>query len=100
MDNIGKLLGGSRQELIVGSTKWSAPAGFAAFYCKVRVDATKIATLDEVRVKGAAAVAVTTKTWEDKDLLAGDEILFEYPVTSITLTNAGDSLWVYLVPYL
>lgn len=100
MRELSKLTGGSRQELVVGSTEFVCPAGFAAFACRVRVDGTDIATLDEVRTKGTAAVEVTTKTWQNVALAAGDEIFFEYPVTAITLTNATDSVFLYLEPYL
>lgn len=100
MNDLKKLAGGCRQELVVGSTKYTIPTGYAAYALRVRVNDTKIAAIEEVRTKGAAAIEVTTKTWEDKDLIAGDEIFFEFPVRSVTLTNAGDSVFLYLEPYL
>jgi hypothetical protein len=103
MNNELKLLGGSRQELYTGVGAHTPPSGFAFYGIKVRVAAstTLIASLSEKRSKNAVAVVVTNKTWEGTvGLVEGDFINFEYPVTSITLTNATDSIWAYCIPYL
>ncbi len=100
MNELKKLAGGSRQELVVGSTKYNIPSGFAAYALRVRVDETNIAAIEEVRSKGAEAVEVTDKSWQGEDLMSGEEIFFEHPIRSITLTNATDSIFLYLRPYL
>jgi hypothetical protein len=92
-----KLLGGKKQILHTGSTEWTAPDGFAAYGIGIRVDATEIATLDELRSgRDKAATANTGYSWMGvATLLAGESIIFEHPVTAITLTNATDSIWIY-----
>lgn len=100
MEYTAKLLGGSKQVLHTGTAAWTAPAGFAAFALECRVDAVHIDTLSEIKQKGVAAAAVTTYTWENVDvLLTGEQILFDFPVTSITLKNATDSIWLFLEPF-
>ena len=88
------------RNFIVGQGRTPPPAGFAFYAITVRVAATNIASLNEVRKKGDTAVTVTTKTWQGHAyLLDGDYIHFEFPVTSITLTNAADSIFAYCIPY-
>ena len=100
MDKLSEILGGARQEFYRGAGPHTPPAGFAFYAITVRVAATNIASLNEVRKKGDTAVTVTTKTWQGHAyLLDGDYIHFEFPVTSITLTNAGDSIFAYCIPY-
>ena len=100
MNILSKLLGGTKQVLHTGTAAWSAPAGFAAYAIECRVAAVHIDTLSEIRRKGETAVVVTDYTWENIDtLLAGEQILFDFPVTSITLHNAGDSIWLFLIPF-
>lgn len=100
MDNITKLLGGARQEYYIGVGPHVPPAGFAFYAIKIRIAATTIASINERRSKDKAAVTLTNRTWEGKtDLAVNETITFEFPVTSITLTNAGDSIWAYCEPY-
>lgn len=100
MDKLSEILGGARQKLCTGASAHTPPEGFKFYAIDIRVDATEITTLDEVRKKGEAAVTVTDKSWENvSELLAEDYIHFEFPVSSITLKNATDSFWGYCIPY-
>jgi hypothetical protein len=94
-----KLLGGARQEYYIGVGPHVPPTGFAFYGINIRVAATTIASISEKQSPEKAAVAITNKTWEGKtDLQPNEFINFEFPVTSITLTNAGDSIWAYCLP--
>jgi hypothetical protein len=94
-----KNLGGSRQEKYNGVGPHIPPEGFAFYGIKIRVDSTEIVSLDEqVSASVTDKVTVVNKTWENaSDLLAQEFINFEHPVVSITLKNAGDSIWAYCV---
>ena len=96
MDTLSKLLGG-RCELVVGATEFTVPTGFVAYAAIVRVDGTIVAAVKE-RATQLAAASVTGKTWQSVALKAMDYIPFEKPVTSITLTGATDSVFLYLEP--
>jgi len=96
MDAISKIAGEGRQILHTGVGEWTAPTGYQAYGVKIRVNATRIDTLDEITTGGGTAAAKTDYTWEGVDtLLAGETINFEYPVTAITLHGAADSIWIY-----
>ncbi len=94
MNELNRIVG-KRAEMVVGATKFTIPTGFSAYAMVVRVDGTIVATLSEMR-GNAAAVAVTTKTWEGIALIKGDYVPFEFPVVDITLTGATDSVILYL----
>lgn len=99
MNPQSKMLGGARQEYYIGVGPHVAPSGFSFFGIKIRIAATTIASISEKQSKDKDAVAVTSKSWEGKtDFEANEFIYFEFPVTSITLTNAGDSIWAYCEP--
>jgi len=99
MDELHKLRGGARQEYYIGVGPHVPPAGFAFYGITIRVTATTIASISEKQFSNAAAVAITDKTWEGKtDLQPFEYINFEFPVTSITLTNATDSIFAYCEP--
>jgi hypothetical protein len=99
MENIAKLLGGTRQMAVVGASATPVPTGYAAFGVTVRVDATQIKSITEVKKKGVAAAANTGYTWESIALYQFEFIKFEFPVTSITLNAAGDSVFLHLEPF-
>ena len=100
MNTLNKLLGGSEQILLTGTTPWVAPTGIAAFAVTIRVDASRIDTLTERKLKSQAGTANTSYSWEAVDtLLKGETIIFRYPVTGITLHNATDSIWIHCQNY-
>jgi len=91
-----KIAGVSGCFLIVGEVKTAMPEGYAAYAIIVRTDATVIATLDHLIE--SVPVTLADASWEGKALLRGDLITFEFPVVTITLTAAGDSVFAYLQP--
>jgi hypothetical protein len=100
MDAVNKLAGSAGCFLIVGASATPMPTGKSAYSALIRVDATQIKSVTERHKDPSSGadvdVAVTNYSWQGVGLLAGDIITFEFPVVSITLNAAGDSVLTYL----
>jgi len=96
MNTLDKMIGAGGCFYVLGASEASIPAGYTAYAAMIGVDATEIATVDEL-IDGVAT-ELADASWEGVALLRGDLITFENPITSITLTNETDSVICYLEP--
>jgi hypothetical protein len=96
MNTLDKIVGTHGTFLVDGATKTILPTGMAAFAIVVGTDLTTIDAVDEII--NNAVVALDSATWEGVALAKGDYIAFANPINAITLTNAGDRVFLYLEP--
>jgi exosome complex RNA-binding protein Rrp4 len=94
MNTLEKIMGTKGCFLVIGATETDMPEGYAAYSLIVAVDSTIIASV--VEFKDGGPVELTTASWEGVELKRGDIITLEYPVVTITLTAATDSVFCYL----
>jgi hypothetical protein len=97
MNTVEKLSGGIGTVLAKGATEVTMPTNTTAYAMLVRADATAVATITEI-IAGVETDNDDGYTWIGEALLKDDFIVFTYPVTAITLTNAGDIVILYLAP--
>lgn len=89
---------GSKQRFKTGVGAITIEAGYQCWGIQINNDATRISTLTEnPSIAGAAQSPVTNYSFEGVDTLkAGNFILFDIPVISLTLVNAADSIFYYI----
>jgi len=96
MNTLDKLIGTNGCYYVLGDTTVLLPTGYAAYGMVVNVDDTEVTEVEQL-VAGVPET-LDDATWEGVALTRGDYIPFINPVISITLTNATDSVFLYLEP--
>jgi hypothetical protein len=88
--NINRVLGGSESQIVVGAVLYTVQNNLRGFALTVRTHGTTIAAIQVQDENGVARAYAPT--WLGVGLLAGDYLVSLFPIVSITLTNATDSV--------
>ena len=91
--DLGKILGGEESQVVVGVALYTVAGGLRGFAVTVRTDGTIISAI-QVQDEGGVARAYVP-TWLGISLLKGDYFVSRFPIVSITLTAAGDSVTIH-----
>jgi len=95
---------GSKPIKFTGSGAHAIPTGYQCWGVLIRVDATKITSISQNK-SGTSTAYTSGDSFVDSwlnatDLLSGDFIVQDTPMTSITLNAATDSVWCFCEPFL
>jgi hypothetical protein len=91
--DLNKILGGEESQVVVGVALYTVTGGLRGYAVTCRVDGTIISAIS-VQDEGGSARAYTP-TWRGIALLQGDYFVSKFPIVSITLTAAADSVIVH-----
>jgi hypothetical protein len=91
---LNQILGGQESHVVVGVAAYTIPAGLRGFALTVRTQGTIIAAMTVQTEAGLAAVAYVP-TWLAIALNQGDYFVSKFPIVSITLTAATDSVTLH-----
>lgn len=89
-----RIIGGSGSQVVVGAAAYTVALGKRAYALTVRTTGTVIAAMTTQNPGQAAAVAYAP-TWSGIALNQGDYFVSDYPIVSITLTAATDSVTLH-----
>jgi len=92
-DSIQKVVGGEESQVVVGVALYTVTGGMRGYAITVRTTGTVIAAI-QVQDEGGAARAYVP-TWLGIALYQGDYFVSRFPIVSITLTAAGDSVTLH-----
>jgi hypothetical protein len=93
MSDINRVVGGSESQVIVGVAAYTVTGNMRGFAVTVRVTGTVIAAITVQDEDGTVRAYVPT--WLGIDLYQGDYFVSRFPIVSMTLTAAGDSVTLH-----
>jgi hypothetical protein len=88
-----RIMGGSESQVVVGVGAYTVTENMRAFALTVRTQGTVIAAI-QVQNEGGVAMAYAP-TWLGIALNQGDYFVSQFPIVSITLTAAADSVTLH-----
>jgi hypothetical protein len=91
--NINRVVGGSESQVIVGVALYTVTGGMRGYAVTCRVEGTIISAIS-VQDKDGAARAYAP-TWLGIVLHWGDYFVSQFPIVSMTLTAAADSVTLH-----
>jgi len=91
--DLNKILGGEESQVVVGVALYTVAGGLRGYAVTVRTGGTVISAI-QVQDEGGVARAYVP-TWLGIALIAGDYFVSRFPIVSITLTAAADSIVVH-----
>ena len=89
-----QIVGGEESQVVVGNGAYTVAGGLRCFALTVRTQGTVIAAITTQNEGQAAAVAYVP-TWATIALNQGDYFVSRFPIVSITLTAATDSVTLH-----
>jgi hypothetical protein len=93
-DQTLRVLGGSGSQVVVGAAAYTVAFNKRAYALTVRTQGTVIAGIT-VQNPGQAAAVAYAPTWLGIALNQGEYLVSDYPIVSITLTAATDSVTLH-----
>jgi len=91
---LNQIFGGQESHVVVGVAAYTIPAGLRGFALTCRVTGTIISAIT-VQYEHDQAPVAYVPTWLGIPLYAGDYFVSKWPIASITLTAAGDSVTLH-----
>lgn len=91
--DIDRVVGGSESQVIVGVALYTVTGGMRAFAVTVRVTGTVISAIQVQDEHGDARAY--NPTWLGIALYQGDYFVSQFPIVSMTLTAATDSVTLH-----
>lgn len=89
-----KILGGNESQVVVGVAAYTVANQMRAYALTVRTQGTIIAAIT-VQPEGVAAPYAYVPTWAGIALNQGDYFVSRFPIVTITLTAAADSVTLH-----
>lgn len=89
-----KIVGGEESQVVVGAAAYTVAGNLRCYALTVRTQGTIIAAITTQNEGQAAAVAYVP-TWATIALNQGDYFVSRFPIVSITLTAATDSVTLH-----
>jgi len=89
-----RIVGGSGSQVVVGAAAYTVAFGKRAYALTVRTQGTIIAAMT-VQNPGQAAAVAYAPTWATIALNQGEYFVSDYPIVTITLTAATDSVTLH-----
>lgn len=87
---INRVVGGTESQVVVGVALYAITGNMRGYAVTVRVTGTIIAAIQVQDERGTARAYVPT--WLGIALIAGDYFVSQFPIVSMTLTGATDSI--------
>ena len=92
-DTINRVVGGTSSHVVVGAAEYTIPGNQRGFAVTCRNDNTIISAITIQDEDGV--VRAYTPTWLGISLKQFDYFVSEFPIVSITLTAAADSVTIH-----
>lgn len=89
-----QIVGGEESQVVVGVAAYTVTGSLRAFALTVRTQGTVIAAIT-IQNEGQAAAVAYVPTWLGIALNQGDYFVSKFPIVSITLTAATDSVTLH-----
>jgi hypothetical protein len=96
MNTLEKMLGAKGVFYAAGGSANPMPEGKQCFALMIAADDTEVTEMEQITTPEGTPATIDDLSWQGVALKRGDYIPLEYPIISITLTNANDVALCYL----
>ena len=93
VSDINRVIGGSESQVVVGVAAYTVTGNMRGYAITCRITGTVIAAIT-VQDKNGVARSYSP-TWLGIPLVAGESLISQFPIVSITLTAATDSIIIH-----